>query len=487
MKAKALIIGNANYPNSKLDNPENDATDINDTLTRLGFETSLVLNADSVTQDKLITDFATSIDTYDIGLFYFAGHGFQINNENYLASIDTNFEDEEHAKHSAFPLNILLSYFNKAKNKTSIIILDACRELLNKKAWYRSVEEAGLAPIFAPKGTIIAYATSPGERALDGTGHRNGVYTRALLQHIVAENIPIEEMFKRVRNSVFAFSKGKQTSWEHTSLTGTFCFNSGQLAHSLLVEYSSEVIKDSMYETNTNTLIDSIIKDLKSYNYYVQNPAIEKIHLLNPQTEDKNKLFLLGRNVLQTAIGGEGAANSIMENLADFVNPFQVSSKNHLLNGIIYEVFFNSYGSFRQDNLKDHYLTEIYNLLENPQYKESLEFLNSILRPFNDMIFYIPSPSGIGVSFDIEFLKDGDEIKVHSIKFEGKDVLIKVEYDSMWGIPEEISYRRLEFQYLKKLISIEIKAPEKKVTIVSNLEITDKQIVMYPNSHKLMK
>jgi len=268
MIAKALIIGNARYPNNLLENPENDAKDFNDIITRLGFETTVLLNADTVNQDRNITDFATSLDSYDIGLIYFAGHGFQIDNENYLAAIDTNFE---HAKHSAFPLNILLSYLNKAKNKTNIIILDACRKLIGKKAWYRSVENAGLAPIFAPKGTIIAFATSPGEMALDGNGKRNGIYTGALLQHIVGENIPVEEMFKRVRNTVYAISKGKQTSWEHTSLTGTFYFNSGQLSYSSTLEYSMQAIKDNLYEINNNTITDGIIKELKSHDYYVQN------------------------------------------------------------------------------------------------------------------------------------------------------------------------------------------------------------------------
>jgi hypothetical protein len=487
MKAKTLIIGNANYPNSILDNPENDAIDIANTLTRLGFETSVILNADKVTQDKSITDFATSLDEYDIGIFYFAGHGFQIDNENYLAAIDTIFDDEAHAKHTAFPLNILLSYLNKAKNQTSIIILDACRELLNKKAWYRSVESAGLAPIFAPKGTLIAFATSPGEKALDGTGKRNGVYTSALLQHIIAENIPIEEMFKRVRNTVFALSKGKQTSWEHTSLTGTFCFNSGQLSHSLTIEYSSDVIKDSLYEINTKTLADSIVKDLKSYNYYIQNPAIEKLHLIDASTEDINKLFLIGRNILQTACGGSSAAISIMEDLPAEISRFMTGNKNHILNGIVYETFFNSFGSFRQDEIKDKYLDIIYKTLEHKEYEESLKFLTTILMPFNDVIFYIPTVSFIGLAFDLEFDKTDTGIILKSIRHEGNEVLIKQESSDYWGMPNEITYRKLQFQYLKKYIGKNIFTPEKLITLSSNMDLTDEQIILFPDNYKIMK
>lgn len=493
MKAKALIIGNANYPNDNLVIPENDANDFKDTLTRLGFEATVLLNINTVTQDKYITDFANSLDSYDIGIFYFAGHGFQIDNENYLASIDTNFDDPEHARHTAFPLNILLSYFNKATNKTNIIILDTCRNLLNKKSWYRNVENSGLAPIHAPKGTIIAFATSPGEKALNGTGKRNGIYTGALLQHIVAENIPIEEMFKRVRNTVYAFSKGKQTSWEHTSLTGTFCFNSGQLTHSSSLEYGSQAIKDSLYEINTNTHIDTLIKDLKSHDWYTQNPAIEKLKSIDPAKEDKNKLFLLGRNILQSACGGSKSAISFMDNLENNVSRFNVGDRNHVLNGIIYETFFNSYGSFRQDNIKDLYFEKIYKILENKLYKESLNFLTIVLKPYNDMFFYIPSINSTGISLDLVFEIDSvlDKTKLTNIKYEGQEILVKQEYEEIWGFPGINTgvnlYTNIRYKNLKKRIAKETLIPENKLNINTNIPIIDDQVINYPDNYKIMK
>ncbi|RAU81881.1 caspase family protein [Pontibacter arcticus] len=488
IKAKALIIGNSNYSGNQLDNPINDATDIDEVLSRLGFKTTLITDADKITQDKVITEFATSLDNFDIGLFYFAGHGFQINNENYLAAIDTDFNDEEHAKHTAFPLDILLSYFGKSKNSTSIIILDACRELLKKKAWYRSVEDSGLAPIFAPKGTLIAYATSPGEKALDGTGQRNGIYTNALLQHITVENIPVEEMFKRVRNSVFAFSKGRQTSWEHTSLTGTFYFNSGQLAHSITIEYSQLAIQDGLYVANTSTLIDSIIKDLKSYNYYTQNPAIDKISQINVRTEDKNKLFILGRNILQAACGNSAAAIQFMDNLATNLPSLDIGHKNHVLNGIIYETFFNSYGSFRQDEIKSCYLSATYQLLEDKKYEESLKFLNLVLEPYRDIIFYIPSIHQSGISFDVELQKAGEEkYLLKTIRYEGNEVLRKQESNFSWERDNDQTYFGVNFKGLKRLISQEINTPENKLSINTNLMLDDNSRIDYPDNHRILK
>lgn len=489
MRAKALIIGNAKYSIKPLDNPINDATDIKEVLSRLGFDTELLIDAKATEQDKKITDYATNLDDYDIGLFYFSGHGFQLNNENYLGAIDTDFQDEIHAKHSSFPLNMLLSYLDKANNQTNIIILDACREILDKKSWFRSVRNEGLAPIFAPKGTLIAYATSPGQKALDGTGSRNGVYTNALLQHITVENIPIEEMFKRVRNSLYAFSKGKQTSWEHTSLTGTFYFNSGQLAYSSDIEYNEEAISDNLYATNTNSTIDSIIRDLKNHNWYIQNPAIDKIPLLAVKKQDKNKLFLLGRNILQAACGSSSSAMNFMSDLSRSISIFEIDNKNHVLNGIIYETYFNSYGSFRQDNLKDCYLKELYSLLDDDNYEQSIKFLSQILMPFRDYVFYIPDVNISGVSIDLQFDKTEkpEELILKSMTYEGNEILIKQDDHVAWSIPDEDSFREMNYQQLEDLILKSTYIPKTKLTLNSNLKINSNNKIYYPYNHIIMK
>src|SRR5205823_8843918 len=106
---------------------------------------------------------------------------------------------------------------------TNIIILDACRDNPFERAWARSSSMRGLAPVYAPKGTLIAYATSPGQMASDGDG-RNGAYTSSL-QHLDAVDCSIETMFKRVRNTLSAYTDGKQISWEDTSLAKEFYFN----------------------------------------------------------------------------------------------------------------------------------------------------------------------------------------------------------------------------------------------------------------------
>ncbi|MCM7681563.1 caspase family protein [Enterobacter hormaechei] len=220
----ALVIGNASYPGQELKNSTNDAEDMYTALSEFGFSVIHLSNATQREIDEAVKSFRDNLNSNDIGLFYFAGHGMQINGENYITAVDTDFGTEIDAKYSSYPLNKVIEIMEKSGNKTNIIILDACRNNPYERAWHRTPAQRGLAPLFAPKGTIVAFATSPGEVAGDGVG-RNGCYTEALLKHIKSPDIPIEEMFKRVRNSLAVLTKSKQTSWEHTSLSGDFFFN----------------------------------------------------------------------------------------------------------------------------------------------------------------------------------------------------------------------------------------------------------------------
>jgi uncharacterized caspase-like protein len=131
----------------------------------------------------------------------------QIDGENYLAAVDTDGTDEIAAKHSSLALNRVIEVMEKSGCSTSIIVLDACRNNPFERAWTRSMESRGLAPVYAPRGTLIAFATSPGQTASDGRG-RNGAYTAALLQHMTTPDCSIETMFKRVRNTLSAATKG---------------------------------------------------------------------------------------------------------------------------------------------------------------------------------------------------------------------------------------------------------------------------------------
>ena len=196
----ALVIGNADYPDGHdLMNPVHDADDFGAKLKGYGFEAIVVTDCTAKEMEKSLKLFRASLDKHDVGLFFFAGHGMQIEGSNYLLALDTDMDSETDAKHSSLSLDKVVDVMSKSTAATKIIILDACRNNPWERKWQRSAATRGLASVYAPKGTIIGFATSPGETAGDGDG-RNGTYTAALLDHIDAPDCSIETMFKRVRN-----------------------------------------------------------------------------------------------------------------------------------------------------------------------------------------------------------------------------------------------------------------------------------------------
>jgi uncharacterized caspase-like protein len=176
----ALVVGNAAYTDAgALANPTNDADDIAAVLAKRDFAVIRKTDCTHKQMDIALKEFRATLKDSDVGLFFFAGHGMQIDGENYLAAIDTDVDTETDAKHSSLPLNRVIETLEKSGTATNIIVLDACRNNPFERKWQRSASLRGLAPVYAPKGTIIAYATSPGQVAGDGSG-RNGAYTAAL-------------------------------------------------------------------------------------------------------------------------------------------------------------------------------------------------------------------------------------------------------------------------------------------------------------------
>jgi hypothetical protein len=489
MRALALIIGNSKYEGEDLITPENDANDIADKLKNFGFVVKKDTNVDYDRFNRLIDSFGSELNKYDIGLFYFAGHGLQIDGDNFLTTSNTNFESEVSVKYSSITLYKIIDYMHRAKNETNIIILDACRDNPFEKRWSRSIKISGLAPLYAPKGTLIAFATSPGETALNGKG-RNGLYTHCLLNHLDEPNIPIEELFKRVRNSVFAFSEGKQTTWEHTSLTGKYVFNSGNYIQASTSKYSSDVIADKNY-ISTGSEIDNTIEELKSHNWYKQSPAVKKINDIKPQDQDKNKLFILGRNLLQTAHGGEWAAQEFFQQLPNNIKKFLINGENHLLNGILFEIYFNSEGKFRSERLKLVFFDEIIELSKNPDYSSSFTFINEQLQPFTDELFFIPSPQMESFSIDVVLEKEESdkliEYKVLDIKSQGVGLLKKLENSWFTRDDNEIYYEPYTFDRFQEKISFELGVPKKMLTINTNFKLNIYSKILYPFGYNLTR
>ena len=193
---QALVIGNSEYEHAgRLRNPVNDAKAIGSTLQRLGFQVTLLMDADQRRMESTIRDFGGQLrQRKGVGLFYYAGHGMQLNGENYLLPTDINLSSEEDVRYDAIPLGKLLAQMQVAKNTMNVVILDACRNNPFPKS-FRTFNP-GLVQVNAATGTFISFATAPGQVAADGEG-TNGLFTGKLLGHIDTPDIKIEEVFKR--------------------------------------------------------------------------------------------------------------------------------------------------------------------------------------------------------------------------------------------------------------------------------------------------
>ncbi len=227
----ALLFGNAQYPEASLRNPVRDARLLASTLKELGFEVSLAENASRDAMYTLVRQWLIGSASATVRAFYYAGHGVQYRGGSFLIPIDAVFHAEDEIPQKAFNLAHVIEPLSRTTSGVNFVIMDACRAdpsalLTQVQRRTRSLEnmpEAGLAPQVAPRGTVIAYSTSPGALAADGAGAANSVFTRNLALQLRKPGVPIETVFKRVRMAVMRETSNAQVPWESSSLVGDFC------------------------------------------------------------------------------------------------------------------------------------------------------------------------------------------------------------------------------------------------------------------------
>ena len=218
----ALVIGNGRYADAPLRNAVADAQDMAAVLRLAGFQVTLRENVNMRAMTEAVRAFGDSLRSDSVAVFYYAGHGVQVRDRNYLIPVGADIRREDEIPYAALDVNQVLDKLERANSRVNIVILDACRNNPFARA-FRSPSQ-GLAQMDAPVGTLIAYATAPGRLAIDDDGGRNGIYARHLLPNIRVRNLPVELMFKRVREGVIRESKNMQTPWESSSLRGDFVF-----------------------------------------------------------------------------------------------------------------------------------------------------------------------------------------------------------------------------------------------------------------------
>lgn len=226
----ALVIGNSSYKHTApLDNPKNDATAISAALGRLGFDVLRGLDTDIHEMIGLVRKFAKQAEDADVALFYYAGHGLQVDGQNYLAPVDAELNDLSDLDFGTIKLSSVLRQMSGAR-KANLVFLDACRDNPLMKDLARSLKSGrsasfgrGLARVEAGIGTLVSYATQPGNIALDGNdGH--SPFTKALLTHIETPGIDVSSMMIKVRQDVIKSTSNHQIPWDHSSLTDRFFF-----------------------------------------------------------------------------------------------------------------------------------------------------------------------------------------------------------------------------------------------------------------------
>ncbi len=225
----ALVVGNDAYSRSPLLNAVNDARAMGRTLRETGFSVETVIDADYPTFDRAIDIFADRLSPGDVALFYYAGHGVQVEGLNYLIPVDLERANAAKVKYRALPADLIRERMEHSGARLAILILDACRD--NPFHGTRSAGP-GLAQMVTGIGTFIAFSTAPGRTAADDLPSGgdldagNGLFTHHLIRTLETPGLSIDEVFNEVRHKVYRDSDGRQIPWTASSLIGSFYFRS---------------------------------------------------------------------------------------------------------------------------------------------------------------------------------------------------------------------------------------------------------------------
>lgn len=296
-KRLAIVIGNSAYEHGgTLKNPVNDAIAMKKSLTQVGFDVLDYYNLNQSEMKRAIDDFGMKLRNNDVGLLFYAGHGIQVNGDNYLIPIDANVQSEMQVEYDCVRADRVLAHMNDSRTNINVVILDACRNNPFERNWTRSGSGSGLAFMNAPTGTLIAYATAPGSVAADGMG-KNGLYTEAILENILISDISILEMFQNVRNSVNERSNYQQIPWESTSLVGNFYFNQDlnrevapkEIPQDLMIDESSKVPEGYHESSLSGEFTD--IRDDQDYKWVRMGEQVWMAENLNYQMADSSLCY----------------------------------------------------------------------------------------------------------------------------------------------------------------------------------------------------
>jgi uncharacterized caspase-like protein len=221
-KRRALLIGNASYESlPALSGPVNDIRDMDAVLEKAGFSVKLLGNASREAMERAGVEFTNSLRQGDVAMIYYSGAGVEIDGENYLIPVDIPSPvDEAQLKFRSYPVRQLIDSIQNRGVRLQIVVLDTCRE--NPFRATRGVAKGGLAPMYGGRATFIAYASAPGELALDEKG--NGVFTRELVKVLATPGLELKEVFARAGAATYQATSGRQSPWFANNVYEPFYF-----------------------------------------------------------------------------------------------------------------------------------------------------------------------------------------------------------------------------------------------------------------------
>lgn len=480
MKVLAICIGVDNAGNfTKLDNAINDAIAIEEVFRSFDYETILYKDISVAEFIDLLAKLEKELKNYDAFIFFYAGHGIEVDGENYLTLKETSQDPDTKAYYNreAIKLSEILELEKTNLGITKIIIVDACRD--NPRG-VRGVQAQEFAPIATPRGTLIAFSTTSGEKAADGGFIKNSAYTGTLVQHLKSNtSIQAESLFKKVRQSVYSLTQGKKVTWEHTSLINEFFFQK-PLPIEVDFGYPNMYINDSAYDYSDHQIQEIIIL-FQTGNWYKQEEALNRFLDIPILHLSSNEKFIVGRWILRAYSNGTFKAQHLLkDNVVGFLNLYRErNGNNHLLNGMLIELYFNNIGQFRcaSDNIETSRV--LLDLRTNKLYDSSFKYLNTVLAANSGKLFYFPisSENNAPVIFDIVAHEEenwlvGKQQLISSISIRANDITDKIiaTIGTSIGSKDQFLTMLTSFNIPSNLIEINSNIPLQQIEIKKQAE-----------------
>ena len=305
------------------------------------------------------------------------------------------------------------------------------------------------------------------------------------MKHIKIPDLGIENVFKRVRNSLSLATKEKQTSWEHTSLTGDFFFNLS--LGKRINKYAEYAIADDTFLLNKADYGHKLITKLKSHNWYSQNPALEKATSKKLNPIDKDTLFVVGRNIYQAAVGSSAEANDFIKNFNEKINGMSEEKAVNLLEGMLFEIFFDSKGNIRR-SFKISKFNLTFELQKISNLTPAFGFISECLVPFLNRFYVLPGKATDAISVELETQEnENSENEILGVYFEGNNILRKVEKPTRGLLGKKSLYKNIWYNDFVDMLSEEMVIPKNKIDVTSKIVLDDDTKILFPYNHTVSR